>query len=92
METLASRLIREASERGWQALTPEEPERRGPLVVLSCADATRVVETLAEHDIVVSARGSGLRVSFHYYNVADDIEALVSVLDKHAGLMARTSA
>ena len=92
VETLASRLIREASERGWQALTPEEPERRGPLVVLSCADATRVVETLAEHDIVVSARGSGLRVSFHYYNVADDIEALVSVLDKHAGLMARTSA
>ncbi len=95
VETLASRLISEASERGWQALTPEEPERRGPLVVLaalSCTDATRVVETLAEHDIVVSARGSGLRVSFHYYNVADDIDALLSVLDKHAGLMARTSA
>ena len=56
VETLASRLIREASERGWQVLTPEEPERRGPLVVLGCLDATRVVETLAEHNIVVSAR------------------------------------
>ncbi len=95
VETLASRLISEASERGWQALTPEEPERRGPLVVLaasSCTDATRVVETLNQRDIVVSARGSGLRVSFHYYNVPDDIDALLSVLDNHAGLMARTSA
>ena len=90
IEGLASRLIAEASERGWQVLTPEEPERRGPLVVLNCTDAARVVEALAEHDIVVSARDSGLRVSFHYYNVADDIDAMLSVLDTHAGLMAPT--
>jgi selenocysteine lyase/cysteine desulfurase len=57
---------------------------------LGCSDATRVVETLAEHGIVASARGSGLRVSFHYYNVADDIDALLSVLDSHAELMAPT--
>ncbi len=88
IETLASRLIGEASERAWQVLTPSEPERRGPLVVLGCKDATRVVETLAEQGIVVSARDSGLRVSFHYYNVADDVDALLSVLDSNAELMA----
>ena len=71
-------------------LTPEEPERRGPLVVLNCTDAARVVEALNQHDIVVSARDSGLRVSFHYYNVADDIDAMLSVLDTHAGLMVPT--
>ena len=90
IEGLASRLIAEASERGWQVLTPEEPERRGPLVVLNCTDAARVVEALNQHDIVVSARDSGLRVSFHYYNVADDIDAMLSVLDTHAGLMVPT--
>ena len=92
VETLASRLINEASERGWEVLTPEEPERRGPLVVLGVTDATRVVDTLGAQGIVVSARDSGLRISFHYYNVADDIDALLSVLDKHASLMARRAA
>jgi selenocysteine lyase/cysteine desulfurase len=90
IEELASRLIAEASERGWQVLTPEEPARRGPLVVLNSTDAARVVEALNQHGIVVSARDSGLRVSFHYYNVADDIDALLAVLDTHAGLMAPT--
>jgi len=89
VETLATRLITGARERGWEVLTPEEPERRGPLVVLGVTDASRAVDELGSRDFVVSARDSGLRISFHYYNVTDDVDALLSVLDENQELMAR---
>ncbi len=88
LEALASRLIDGAKRRGFTMLTPEEPERRGPLVVLACHDSQRIVEALARENIVVSARGEGIRVSFHYYNLHDDIDALFQVLDSHADSMA----
>jgi selenocysteine lyase/cysteine desulfurase len=92
IESLASRLIGAANERGWQVVTPAEPERRGPLVVLGVADGARMVDALGDRGIVVSARDCGLRVSFHYYNVADDVDAVVSALDEHENLMARAPA
>lgn len=88
---LASKLIGAARDRGWEVLTPEEADRRGPLVVLGSVDANRLVKALEERNIIVSARGSGLRVSFHYYNVSEDVDALLNVLDglnEEAGLMA----
>ena len=91
VEALASALIEGASARGFAVVTPREPESRGPLVVLSCRDAGRLVDELRKENIVVSARGSGLRVSFHYYNVPEDVEALFRVLDRHEGLVARDS-
>ncbi len=89
VEDLASRLIAGARERGFEVLTPEEPEHRGPLVVLGCRDAARLVELLAGKDIVVSARGNGLRVSFHYYNLPEDVDALFRVLDESPDLVGR---
>jgi selenocysteine lyase/cysteine desulfurase len=89
IEGLATRLITGARERGFEILTPEEPDRRGPLVVLGCRDAAGLVDILAREDIVVSARGNGLRVSFHYYNLPEDVDALFRVLDEHADLVAR---
>jgi selenocysteine lyase/cysteine desulfurase len=89
IESLASRLLSGARERGIEVLTPEEPEHRGPLVVLGCRDAEGLVELLAREDIVVSARGSGLRVSFHYYNLPEDVDALFRVLDEHPDRIAR---
>lgn len=91
VEGLASRLIAEARERDWEVLTPGEPERRGALVVLGSVDAAGVADALANEDIVVSARGSGLRISFHYYNVPEDVDRLLRVLDRNAGSMAVAS-
>ncbi len=89
VESLATELLEGAKKRGWSAMTPEEPERRGPLVVLHCRDARRAVDLLEREGIVVSDRGAGLRVSFHYYNLSEDVEALFSVLDEHEELMER---
>lgn len=88
--SLATRLIEEAASRGFRVLTPPDPRERGPLVVLACRDSSAIVEASAREGIVVSARGAGLRVSFHYYNLAADVEALVDVLTRHAQHMERS--
>jgi len=91
VDGLMTRLIRGARERGVRVLTPESPEHRGPLVVLAATDADRAVELLGRHDIIVSARGSGIRVSAHYYNLLEDIDALWSVLDRSPDLLEKES-
>jgi selenocysteine lyase/cysteine desulfurase len=40
-----------------------------------------VVARLAAQGIVASARGSGLRVSFHAYNANEDVDAVLAALD-----------
>ena len=44
------------------------------------SDPTATAAGLADKNILVSARGDGLRVSLHYYNSEDDIERFVEAL------------
>jgi selenocysteine lyase/cysteine desulfurase len=92
VEGLATMLIAEATERELEVLTPTEPERRGPLVVLGTRDAAKLVEILGQEDVIVSSRGPGLRISFHYYNIAEDVQAVLRVLDRHPELLVDNTA
>jgi selenocysteine lyase/cysteine desulfurase len=87
IEGLATTFIAEARDRGFEVMTPVEPELRGPLVVLKVRDASKLVAILAGEDVIVSARGDGLRISFHYYNIPEDVAAVLSVLDRQADLV-----
>jgi len=40
--------------------------------------------------VITSARGSGLRISFHAYNNSQDVEHLLAVLREEERLLART--
>jgi selenocysteine lyase/cysteine desulfurase len=51
-------------------------DRRGAHIGLVDADPQRLAATLAERDVVVSPRGDVVRLAFHYYSGADDVEAL----------------
>jgi selenocysteine lyase/cysteine desulfurase len=55
-------------------------------------DAEAMVKKLAEHEIVVSNRMDGLRVSFHVYNSIEDVQAVLSVLEKYKNLTVREPA
>jgi selenocysteine lyase/cysteine desulfurase len=55
--------------------------------VLGCDDSQGAVDALAKENIVVSARGAGIRISFHYYNLADDVDEVFQVLDRRPDLM-----
>ena len=59
----------------------------GPLVVLQCTDAASLVNKLAASGIVCSNRHDGLRVSFHVYNTADDVQSLLEVLEQNFDLL-----
>jgi selenocysteine lyase/cysteine desulfurase len=65
------------------------PERRGALVVVRCTDATALVQRIEARGIVASARGTGLRVSFHAYNNDADVDAVLAALDADAALVSR---
>jgi selenocysteine lyase/cysteine desulfurase len=78
---LVERMVAGARARGLTVATPDEPERRGPLVVVRSPDASALVERLAKRGIVASARGTGLRVSFHAYNNEGDVDQVLDALD-----------
>jgi selenocysteine lyase/cysteine desulfurase len=86
---LGDRFIAGARERGLHVVTPAEPACRGPLVVVRCVDVQRLITRLAERDVLCSTRDGALRVSFHYYNLAEDVDALLAGLDDNIDLLAR---
>ena len=88
---LVERLVTGARQRGFAVATPERRERRGPLVVVRSTDAAALVRRLEARGIVASARGTGLRVSFHAYNTDGDVDAVLDALDANAALVDRDS-
>ena len=85
IERLTQELLSVTGDLGIAAKTP--PHSAGPLVVLRSKDSTLLVQTLAERGVIVSNRHDGIRISFHVYNTADDVKAVVDVLEQNIRLM-----
>ena len=52
-------------------------------------DAAAMVRRLEDRGIIASARGTGLRVSFHAYNNEQDVDAVLEALDAEEALICR---
>jgi selenocysteine lyase/cysteine desulfurase len=76
---------------GFVVRTPDDPRRRGPLVVVQSTDAPALVTRLAGRGIIGSCRGNGLRISFHAYNNDEDVDAVVSALEAESPLLERAA-
>jgi selenocysteine lyase/cysteine desulfurase len=75
--SLGEVIIREAGARGYSLLTPRAREERGGNITISGAfDPDRLRDMLRAKGIMVNARGGGLRVSPHFYNTEQEINAL----------------
>jgi selenocysteine lyase/cysteine desulfurase len=83
---LTAQFLRGARDLGIQMKTPDDSV--GPLTVLKCKDSEALVAKLAAQDIIVSNRKDGLRVAFHVYNTAEDVEAVLEALRKNLDLLA----
>jgi selenocysteine lyase/cysteine desulfurase len=92
VDALVTRYRAAVEDAGFSVRTPADPARRGPLVVVQSTDGPALVSRLAEHGIVASCRGNGLRVSFHAYNNDDDVAAVVRALAEEAELLVRAPA
>jgi selenocysteine lyase/cysteine desulfurase len=78
---LTKALLDGARELGIHAKTP--PDSTGPLVVLQSKEADALVQKFAASDVVVSSRHDGLRISFHVYNLLEDVQAVLQLLEEN---------
>jgi cysteine desulfurase / selenocysteine lyase len=65
---------------GFEIASPRERTRRAGITIVRSDRAAAIVEALAQAGIIVSARGAGIRVSVHVFNVERDIDRLVTAL------------
>ena len=84
---LTSYLIGKLQERAIRVVTPAAPENRSGIVTFSvgsAADNIRLMRKLLERKVLVSVRYTshvgGIRVSCHFFNTRDDIDALLESL------------
>ena len=82
---LAADLVERAAPLGWTPYRPlADRSASGHIVSLRhpTASAEQVQDRLAaEHGIITSSRGGGIRVSLHAYNSADDVRTLSEALE-----------
>lgn len=84
---LTERIAERAGEAGITLATPAAAERRGAMVALRCRDAGQLVDALRRENIVTSWRDGNLRLSPHFYNREDDIDAVFDALGRHLHLV-----
>ncbi len=87
IDALTARLIERLDAEGFVPATPRDPSRRGPQVAIRTHDMGRAVAELAQRGVIVSSRDGNLRAAFHYYNIPEDIETLISALEEIRPLM-----
>jgi selenocysteine lyase/cysteine desulfurase len=62
--------------QGEHIRVPHDPSARGAHVAMAEPDAHALADWLVKRGIVTSPRGDVLRLSFHYYNNADDVTSV----------------
>jgi selenocysteine lyase/cysteine desulfurase len=87
IDSLTALLIERLDAEGFVPATPRDPRRRGPQVAIRTHDMARAVQELAQRGVVVTSRDGNLRAAFHYYNVPEDVDALLAALDEIRPLM-----
>ena len=75
-------LIEGLESKGYRVITPNADSERAGIVVFESDQhtPTELYELLHEQKIITTERGSGLRVSPHFYNTGSEITHLLEVL------------
>jgi len=79
---LGDYLARRLKEAGLEIISPLDKKYRSGITLIKIMNPELVVKKLYKKNIIVSARGGGLRVSVHIYNNKRDIDRFVSELQK----------
>ncbi len=78
-----TRLIEGALARGWRVNTPRDPAERGGTVSVDCPHAREVTSELLVRDVLVDFRPqAGIRLSPHFYNRDDEIDAALAHIEE----------
>lgn len=79
---LTARLIDGLQAKGYRVRTPKTDSERAGIVILESDryTPTEIYETLYNENIITAERGSGVRISPHFYNTASEVNRLLEVL------------
>jgi len=80
--TLTGRLIRELKRRGYELMTSDVTSQRAGNVAVVMSEGDRVSRLLANEGVHVWGGDGRLRASLHLFNGHDDVDALLSLLDR----------
>jgi selenocysteine lyase/cysteine desulfurase len=86
---LIDQLIVGLDRIGAPLVTPRDPALHGPMIAVPSTDERAMVTALAEDGILTTPRDGNVRLSWHCYNSAEDVEAVISGLERHSALLAR---
>jgi selenocysteine lyase/cysteine desulfurase len=79
---LTARIVSWAAARpGVTLVTPSAPSRRAGIVTLRPRDTSASADRLTQAGVVFAVREGGIRLSPHYYNTRDEIDAALDVLE-----------
>ena len=79
---LTAHLIEGLEAKGYRVITPRANSERAGIVIFESdrITPTEIYEMLYAENIITAERGSGVRVSPHFYNTTSEIERLLEVL------------
>ncbi len=76
-----TRLLELASAEGWPCTAPADPERRGGTVAINVENGLEIARSLKALDVVCDFRpGAGIRLSPHFYNTDQELDAAVAAI------------
>ncbi|MFQ5614335.1 MAG: aminotransferase class V-fold PLP-dependent enzyme [Anaerolineae bacterium] len=76
-----------AMRRGFNLVTPVDPERHGALITLRSHKVDLLVKRLEADGVITSSRDDNLRISPHVYNNLQDVDRLMDCLTRHKELL-----
>ncbi|MCC3861550.1 aminotransferase class V-fold PLP-dependent enzyme [Pseudemcibacter aquimaris] len=85
---LNERLKKGVQEIGGKLMSPMDPNKHGAMITVASTDEYALVAALAERNIIASCRDGNLRISAHFYNNNDDIDAVIGALKDNKNLLA----
>lgn len=77
IEQLTDYFHQRLKELNIKLLSPSDANQRAGITVIAAKDAKRIVEELRKENVIVAARGAGIRISISYYNNLEDIERFI---------------
>ncbi len=77
---LSQRLVDGALGQGWELRCPPEAERRSPIVTLVHPEPAGAVDALRARGCITDQRPGLVRLSPHYFNTEDEIDATLELL------------
>ncbi len=87
VQAITGAIKQAAMQRGWNLVSPVDPDRHGALVTLRSHKVDLLVKLLAADGIIVSHRDENLRISPHFYNNQQDVDRLIDGLTKQRQLL-----